>query len=94
MCRERQGGVGKGNSVSPLPRKNTQQEARIFGEGFLLFLGLTLLLTYCAASEKHSGQKTPFSITRAATAMHVPIHTPVFGQHRPNVVVGSCLDGA
>jgi hypothetical protein len=26
--------------VPPLPRKNTQQEARIFGEGFLLFLGL------------------------------------------------------
>ena len=24
--------------VPPLPRKNTQQEARIFGEGFLLFL--------------------------------------------------------
>ena len=27
--------------VLPLPRKNTQQEARIFGEGFLLFLGLS-----------------------------------------------------
>ena len=26
--------------VLPLPRKNTQQEARIFGEGFLLFLVL------------------------------------------------------
>ena len=25
--------------VPPLPQKNTQQEARIFGEGFLLFLG-------------------------------------------------------
>ena len=24
--------------VPPLPQKNTQQEARIFGEGFLLFL--------------------------------------------------------
>jgi hypothetical protein len=24
--------------VLPLPRKNTQQEARLFGEGFLLFL--------------------------------------------------------